>query len=186
MHRGEFWRNTIDFHSCINETFWFKVFWFIFWNKCMYCLWDRSYHKEKKKSFLSWWDFPRMKHGREINIDVRLPILTDLLCDTICQVVAGPDNSPGIGQHLSRLWPPQSKMEVAPLSGQLGSYVEDVNCHTIVEQRIKPILSWGQKYSLTCLFRRHWSLRLHFYPLLGLWKFKRFSKKLHLVFWKDY
>ena len=97
MHRGEFWRNTIDFHSCINETFWFKVLWFILWNKCMNCLWDRSYHKEKKKSFLSWWDFPRMKQGQEINIDVRLPILTDLLCDTICQVVAGPTILLGLG-----------------------------------------------------------------------------------------
>ena len=34
---------------------------------------------------------------------------------------------------------------MAPLSGQLGSYVEDVKYHEIVEQRIKLILSWGQK-----------------------------------------
>ena len=47
--------------------------------------------------------FPKYETGTGINIDVRLPFLTDLLCDTICQVVAGPDNSPGIGQPLSGL-----------------------------------------------------------------------------------
>ena len=140
-----------------------------------------------------------MKQGQEINIDVRLPFLTDLLCDTICQVVAGPDNSPGIGQPLSGLWPlnqkwktfvkmwPSSiKGEVASWSGQLGSYVEDVKCYTIVEQRIKLILSWVRSVSevyLWLFFRRHWSLRLHFYLLLGLWKFKRFCKgRCHLRF----
>ena len=146
MHRGAFWRNTIYFHLCIRETFWFKVLWFIFWNKCMCCLWDRSYHKENKKSFLTWWNFPRMKQGgQEINIDVRLPFLTDLLCDTICQVVAGPGNSPGIGQHLSGLWPPQSKME------NICQYVTFLNqrwSDTLV--RTIRILCWGCQMSCNC------------------------------------
>ena len=164
----------------------------------MYCLWDRSHHKEKK-SFLSWWDFRRMKQGQEINIDVRLPFLNDLLCDTIYQVVAGPNNSYGIGQYL---WPPQSKME---------NICQDV---TFLNQKYSSIfvrtiwiLCWGCQMSYNCgtkdwtysllgkkrfsssdlfFFRRHLSLRLNFYLLLGLWKFKRFCKRFHLVGWKDY
>ena len=55
-----------------------------------------------------------------------------------------------------------------PLSGQLGSYVEDVKCHTIVEQRFELVLSWVRSvlFPLTCFFRLHLSLRSHFYPLV--------------------
>ena len=171
---------------------------FLKWSVCI--AYGTGHIKEKKKSFLSWWDFRRMKQGQEINIDVRLPCLTDLLCDTICQVVAGPGNSPGIGQHLSGLWPPQSKME------NICQYVTFRNKRwsgTFV--RTIRILCWGCQMSYNCgtkiwtcsflgqkcfissdlFFQTALKFAFAFLPL-GLWKFKRFCKRFHLVGWKDY
>ena len=58
------------------------------------------------------------------------------------------------------------KGEVASWSGQLGSYVEDVKCYTIVEQRIKLILSWVRSVSLPLtLFQTALKFAFAFLPL---------------------